>query len=178
MYSIQIVIFSSHLDVTNDCRPGFQSSPLSRERLETILRAEEKTLPEENYDFVEKPSDIFFCPILSGLLLQPHLTTCCGIHLSEEAASITKGLYQPCPFCQQQEWESILDKSFVRQVRELTVFCGNRNRGCGWVGELSGLEDHLECCRKINSPLIGHQTQLGIYNRQVQFTHCTFQCAV
>ena len=41
---------------------------------------------EEDYPFVEQPSDDFFCPVTFSLLLQPHLTSCCGKHLSQEAA--------------------------------------------------------------------------------------------
>ena len=43
----------------------------------------EKSL-EEEYPFIKRPSEDFFCPVMMGLLVQPHLTSCCGKHLSEE----------------------------------------------------------------------------------------------
>ena len=42
---------------------------------------------EEDFPFIEQPSDDFFCPVMYSLLLQPHLTACCGKHLSQEAAT-------------------------------------------------------------------------------------------
>ena len=125
------------------------------------MRMGEETHPEETYDFVEKPSENFFCPILSCLLLQPHRTECCHNHLSEAAANRIKGDNNPCPFCKRLEFRSAMDNSVLCQVRELKVFCPNRNRGCGWVEELSGLKEHSECCPKRNSPLTGHQVPSG-----------------
>ena len=40
---------------------------------------------EREYDFVEEPSQTFFCPVSLAVLLEPYQTQCCGNHLSEEA---------------------------------------------------------------------------------------------
>ena len=47
---------------------------------------------EETFLFVEQPPADFFCPVTTDLLLQPHLTSCCGNYLSEEAIKTKKSM--------------------------------------------------------------------------------------
>lgn len=115
----------------------------------------EKTQPEEKYKFVDKPSKKFYCPILFDLLLKPHLTECCGNHLSESAAQRLKN--DKCPLCKCEVLKTMLDLNFQKQVQELPVFCSNRARGCGWVAELSRFESHMESCLKASSPIGNHE---------------------
>ena len=95
------------------------------------------------YQFVEQPSDDFFCPVTFDLLLQPHLTSCCGKHLSQEAVTRIQREGGACPLCTTHQWSTMLSKYFQRQVNALHVFCHHKNKGCGWQGELSDLEHHL-----------------------------------
>ena len=97
----------------------------------------------EEFPFVEQPSEDFFCPVTYGLLLQPHLTACCGKHLSREAATWIQREGGACPLCKKPHLKTMLDKRFRRQVNELRVFCRHEDRGCGWQGELSDLECHV-----------------------------------
>ena len=41
---------------------------------------------------------------------------------------------------------------FHHQVHKLCVVCRHKERGCGWEGELSALEHHVESCSWKNSP--------------------------
>ena len=109
---------------------------------------------EEDYPFVEQPSDDFFCPVTTGLLLQPHLTSCCGKHLSQEAATRIQGEGGACPLCKMPRWTTMLSKHFQRQVNQLRVFCRHEDRGCGWQGELSDLERHVQSCPMRDQPLM------------------------
>ena len=91
----------------------------------------------------------FFCPVTYGLLLQPHLTSCCGNHLSQEATTrILQEEKGPCPLCKtpHNNWSAVLNKHFQRQVNALRVFCHHEDRGCGWHGELSDLQNHTQVC--------------------------------
>ena len=107
---------------------------------------------EEDYLFVEEPSDYFFCPVTMGLLLQPHLTSCCGNHISQEVVTrIHEG--EPCPLCKKQSWNTILDKHLQRQVKSLRMFCRHKDRGCGWQGELAAFHHHVESCPMREPPL-------------------------
>ena len=48
--------------------------------------------------------------------------------------------------CKNKDWNSIVDKKFRRQVKELKVYCPHKNEGCMWVGELASLEHHISKC--------------------------------
>ena len=106
---------------------------------------------EKDYIFVEEPSDDFFCPVTTNLMLQPYLTSCCGQHLSLETVIKLKGEDGPCPLCKmhKQQWSTTLDKYFLREVNSLQVFCYHKNRGCTWQGNLIELDFHLQDCPKI-----------------------------
>ena len=81
-----------------------------------------------DYDFVEKPSDEFFCPVTLELLQEPFLTVCCGNHLSKEAANQLQREQKPCPLCKEQ-LQAVPDKFFRRKVKELKVRCPKKVGG-------------------------------------------------
>ena len=111
-----------------------------------------KPLSVEDYLFVEEPSDDFFCPVTTGVLLQPHLTSCCGNHISEEAAARIKGDEGACPLCKKKDWNTMFSKHFQRQVNSLRVFCCHEDRGCGWQGELAAFHRHVKSCSMRDGP--------------------------
>ena len=53
-----------------------------------------------------------------GILLQPHLTACCGEHLSKDAITRIEGESGPCPLCREPKLDAMLNKYFRRQVME------------------------------------------------------------
>ena len=112
-----------------------------------------KPSPEEDLSLVEQPSDDFFCPVTFGLLLQPHLTSCCGKHISQEAVTRIMGEGGACPLCK-MPWKTMLDKSFQRQVSSLHVFCRYEERGCGWQGDLAAFHHHVRSCPMSDAPLM------------------------
>ena len=93
-------------------------------------------------DFIEKPSEDFYCPVTLEILTEPHQTLCCGNHLSQEAADRLKQARKPCPICN-RSLNTVPDKFFKRQVNQLKVRCSKKTLGCNWVGELGNLEKHL-----------------------------------
>lgn len=103
-------------------------------------------LPEKKYPFLEQPSDTFFCPVDGSLLLQPRLTTCCARNLSPEAATRIEGEGGACPLCGEKCWNTVLNKHFQNQVKKLPVHCYNKDKGCGWQGELGALQRHVHSC--------------------------------
>ena len=96
---------------------------------------------EGEYDFVEKPSEDFYCPVTLELNREPHQMLCCGNHLSQEAVTRLQG--QPCPVCKERNLNTMPDKYFKRRVNEFKVRCPNKSLGCEWVGELGSLDRHL-----------------------------------
>ena len=103
---------------------------------------------EEEFDFVERPSEDFFCPVTFELLLDPHQTTCCGNHLSLNAVTRLQQDGKPCPMCKKPELGTVHDKFYGRKVSEVKVHCPNKSGGCDWKGEVSGLKQHIESCLK------------------------------
>ena len=97
---------------------------------------------DDYYRFVENPSRDFFCPVTMDLMLQPHLTSCCGKHISQEAVRKLKKDGRGCPLCKREQWNTMLSLHFLRQVTELRVFCQDPH--CDWQGELSQLEQHMQ----------------------------------
>ena len=116
----------------------------------------------EDYHFTEEPSDDFFCPVTYGLLLQPHLTSCCGKHLSEEAATRIQREKGVCPLCQDSSWTTMLNKHFQRQVTSLQVFCRYEDRGCRWQGEITVFQPHVEYCSAKDAPKMPLSVMEGI----------------
>ena len=102
--------------------------------------------PTEDYLFVERPPDDYFCPVTFNLLLKPNLTLCCGKHLSEECATRIQGEGGPCPLCKASDWSTVLNKHFYHKVNSLHVFCRHYEKGCWWKGALTGFEHHLQLC--------------------------------
>ena len=117
---------------------------------------------EQEYHFVEQLSKDFFCPVTLDLLLQPHLTACCGKHLSQEAATRIQRERGACPLCKEPQLDTMLDKNIRRQVNELYVFCRHEDRGCGWQGELSDLERHVQSCPLKTTPLMTDLLKLPV----------------
>ena len=115
---------------------------------------------EEEFPFAEQPSEDFFCPVTCDLLLHPHLTACCGKHLSQEAATRIQGEEGACPLCKEPHLKTMLDKRFLRQVNELRVFCRHEDRGCGWQGELSHFKCHVQSCPMKTAPLFSVYTKV------------------
>ena len=97
------------------------------------------------YEFVEKPSEEFFCPVTYEVLLDPVQTNlCCGNHLSRAVAEQLQAEGKPCPLCKKTPLKTGEDLFFKHKVRQLKVLCHNKSAGCRWVGELGGLDSHLK----------------------------------
>jgi hypothetical protein len=109
---------------------------------------------DEDYLFAEKPSDDYYCPVTMGLLLQPHLTSCCGNHFSQEVVTRIQREKGACPLCKKPSWSTVLNKHFQRQVNSLRLFC-HEDRGCRWQGELAAFHRHVKSCPMKDGPLLG-----------------------
>ena len=116
--------------------------------------------PEIDFDFVEQPSQDFFCPVSLELLLEPQLTSCCGHHLSLEATTRLQREGKTCPMCNGEGWNAVLDKYHRRKVHEVRVRCRYKDNGCEWVGEVNELKTHVDSC----------------VNRPWECKYCAFRC--
>ena len=104
---------------------------------------------QADYDFVEQPSEDFFCPVTFELLLDPHQTMCCGNHLSLSTVTRLQHDGKPCPMCKEPKLATMPDKFFGRTVSgRVIVHCPNKAGGCEWKGEVGGVKQHEEACPK------------------------------
>ena len=133
-------------------------------------------MPMTDYSFVEgEPPDEFICPVTRDLMLKPHLTSCCGGLLSEEAVTRIQEEGKPCPLCKGSHWSTMFDKRFLRKVNLLRVFCWNENRGCGWQGELASFQKHVQTCPMKHDPLMTELQPLYVLHiLNISMFYCKF----
>ena len=103
---------------------------------------------QEEFEFVEQPSEEFFCPVTFELLLNPHQTTCCGHHLSEKAVNRLQRESKPCPMCKESKLITMPDKFFKRKASAVLIRCPYKESECEWVGEVGGRKQHIAACPK------------------------------
>ena len=103
---------------------------------------------QEELDFVEQPSEDFFCPVSAEFLLNPYQTICCGHHLSEKAVNRLERDGKPCPMCKEGKLITMPDKFFKRRTGAVLIRCPHKARGCEWVGEVDVSQQHIEACLK------------------------------
>ena len=100
-----------------------------------------------DYSFVDTPHDRFICKICYLPSRDPYLSECCG-HLicrsclenAEKATTITNA----CPTCRNEEFNIFANKAIDREIRELLIYCTNKEKGCKWQGELNDINKHLD----------------------------------
>ena len=126
------------------------------------ISSEQPLSAKQHLSFVEQPSDDLFCPVTHRLMFQPHLTACCGKHLSHDAAIWIQRERGRCPLCRKLQLMTVLDERFRHQINKLHVFCHHEDRGCGWQGELSDLEHHVQSCPMKNLPLTTDLQELPV----------------
>ena len=161
-----------------------------------LQESEEGVCSEElldyDYDFVEKPSEDFFCPVTFEVLREPFLTVCCGNHLSQEAADQLQRDQKPCPLCK-EPFQAVPDKYFQRKVWDLKVRCPKKGVGCGWVGNFGNLDQHLSngsvggecryvvvacpnlCGERVRRRDLEGHTANRCHKRQFKCRHCAYE---
>ena len=99
-------------------------------------------------EFLDDPMpQKFLCIICMKVLKDARLTECCGQNFCDSCLKqwlSTRKEKKTCPHCQQDHVVHILNKERSREVKELRIRCTHHKAGCGWVGELGALKQHLE----------------------------------
>ena len=94
-------------------------------------------------EFLQPLSEDFECPLCLQWLKEPTLTSCCGHHFCRECIEHVVREDHICPLCKEKGFQTFLNKDVQRKLNTQRVFCRQKSRGCGWVGELGRLERHL-----------------------------------
>ena len=92
--------------------------------------------------FVEEVPGTLICLICYLPLRDPQLLDCCGVKICESCITVVKNQNKPCPFCQEQNYITMLDKQMSREILSLKVYCELKDKGCNWTGELRDAVTH------------------------------------
>ena len=98
-------------------------------------------------------NDLFLCKICLGVLMDPHLITCCGECVCKRCidshllriSTLDDGK-KSCPFCRKDNFKLIENSDLKRSINNLEVFCLYQKSGCMWSGKLKEGEAHLHEC--------------------------------
>ena len=99
---------------------------------------------EDVIEFVEPLPNELQCPLCLEFLKEPTLTSCCGHHFCRECIDRAIARSIVCPLCNDQGFQTLINKEKQRLVSALKVYCKRKSQGCEWVGELGRLEHHLD----------------------------------
>ena len=97
-------------------------------------------------NFVIDPSEDFLCPICTKVLVNPHVTDCCGQHFCEQCLTKWFQRGKICPHCRSTNFTHIRYLPLKRKINDLQVYCSNRKDGCTTITSVSRLDDHLREC--------------------------------
>ena len=107
---------------------------------------------EEEEIFLDEPPEDLRCPICLHVLTDPVQTRCghrfCRTCIQRLLAGDSGGNSAVCPIDREPlPQENIFPDNAVRlQINRLRVRCPHYKKGCGWVGDRSDRQTHLQSC--------------------------------
>ena len=95
--------------------------------------------------FTEEPPRYLqsHCPICLLILREPFQVTCCGKSFCKACIQRIETGNNPCPTCNQDNFDSFQNKGLQQPLYGFQVFCSNKASVCDWQGELGELDQHL-----------------------------------
>ena len=100
-----------------------------------------------DYEFVDEVPAKYICSICTKVLREARLAECCGQHFCDSCLAKwlkRRAENRTCPHCRAVDFQSVLNKEKIREIKEFKIYCIHRGKGCDWVGQLGTLEDHLQ----------------------------------
>lgn len=134
---------------------------------------------EREYYYVYDPPDRVVCKICHNPCRNAHLTRCCGAHFCYSCLQqLKKGtaVNKSCPICREEKLKIFPNKQLDREIKELHVYCTNRNSGCTWSGEMNDVDRHINVdCQFVN---VHCPSKCGVtMERQCIQRHLSKECA-
>jgi uncharacterized protein (UPF0212 family) len=99
-------------------------------------------------EFVTEPMASLYCPICQELFTQPVLTQACGHSFCSNCIRQALTIDAHCPMCRKQASSSHLLPNLILNtiIRELKVYCPNRQYGCQEMPSLESVDRHVKDC--------------------------------
>ncbi|CAI8056963.1 TNF receptor-associated factor 6 [Geodia barretti] len=119
-----------------------------RKRVGDGNRRDGEDLGYQDCTFVEQPPGHIQtdCPVCKSLLRDPSQVTCCGNLMCAACFKNISGTSKKCPMCRNSLTVGFSDINHKRIVEGFRVYCCYRREGgggCEWIGQLGGVEQHL-----------------------------------
>ncbi len=98
--------------------------------------------------FVKELADKYKCSICTNLLDTPVLTECCGQHFCKACLEkwITKKKATIFPQCRAENFNKIVSQPIIREIKQLGVYCTNRDNGCKVLISYGDFPKHVNEC--------------------------------
>ena len=119
---------------------------------EERLAPEAWTIPGWSFVVNHEDNELFLCKICMGVLMDPHLITCCGECICKRCIdchlrlSTIDGREKSCPFCRKDDFKLIENSDLKKSINNLEVYCLYHKSGCMWQGKLKEGKAHLYEC--------------------------------
>lgn len=132
------------------------------------------------YEYVAEPPNYVLCAICHLPSRDPYLTDCCGslfcYSCLQDKAKSVHGATCPNPKCPSpRAFKTFKNKQVERAVKDLKIYCINKNKGCGWHDKMSEIFLHL--ARNCQFEAIECSNQCGeMVQRQHYVHHVTSEC--
>ena len=148
-------------------------------------------MAEGGYDYSFVNSDLpeeFHCLICTFVPRQPHQVICCGkIYCKGCLDELkTRNTNFNCPNCREKIANNYFkDVNTERKIRQLKIYCTNKDSGCSYKVELKDLDSHLTQCLyqlvkcpnqcdvpSVQRQQLQHHLEEDCPNREVLCPHC------
>ena len=130
-------------------------------------------------EFVSAVSDHYYCKKCNRVAKELHMTVCCGETYCHACIADAQKQSKPCPACGKKVFTIFQQVKFQKEISELQVYCGLKQKGCSWLGTIGQLDAHSDPeqdkCRYVDTkcPLNCQQAVPKIKMEQ----HVTQECA-
>ena len=130
------------------------------------------------YSFVDTLHKRYICKVCQLPSRDPYLSECCGHLFCKSCLNDVKtvtAITNSCPVCRDEEFKTFRNKAIDREIKDLCIYCTNKEKGCKWQGELNDINDHLrnscqfeevKCTRECGEMM----------ERRYLTTHIEFEC--
>ena len=137
-----------------------------------------------DYNFVSAIPHRLICKICFLPGKDPYMSECCGhlfckscLNNVRRAAAMCPATSKACPLCCNKEFKTFRNKADDRDIRELHIYCTNKEKGCEWMGELNDINNHLRNSKGCQFEELKCSNECGkMIERQDLTSHVETEC--